>query len=174
MAEIRRVRIISDPSELVPLLQSLSSQTHRKVFDLLSEGWKSEEELRRILRRSPKESLEILGAAGLLESRWGTPAPGKTPSKEYRLPYSHLKANFECTMSEMQDVVKVMGMSSKEVDSKVRAVLRQIRAGNTSIAAICEALKISRAFLRSLSYRTNKFVVRGQRVEIGKEETAHE
>ena len=78
----KRTRIINDPSDLVPLLGTFGSKTHKKVFDNLLVDWLTENELKDKLNLEVEESIKILKKCGLIESKWRMPEPGKTPKKE--------------------------------------------------------------------------------------------
>src|SRR5659263_739803 len=41
----KRIRIINEPSDIVPLLSDFGTESHKKVFDSLQTGWKSDEEI---------------------------------------------------------------------------------------------------------------------------------
>src|SRR5660398_197762 len=45
-----RTRIVNDPADLVPLLQVFKSDSHKRVFSSLLNGWKTENELGEILQ----------------------------------------------------------------------------------------------------------------------------
>src|SRR5665811_749253 len=91
-----RTRIVNDPADLVPLLQVFKSDSHKRVFSSLLNGWKTENELEEILQEDIYNSLEILKKIGLIESKWRMPEPGHTPQIEYHTCYSKLRADFQC------------------------------------------------------------------------------
>ena len=77
----KRTRIINDPSDLVPLLRTFGSDTHKKVFDILLADWYTEDELEKQLSIEVDESLNILKKCGLVESKWRMPEPGNNLKK---------------------------------------------------------------------------------------------
>src|SRR5659263_220370 len=37
----KRIRIVNEPSDIVPLLRAFGTESHKKVFDSLQTGWKT-------------------------------------------------------------------------------------------------------------------------------------
>jgi predicted DNA-binding ArsR family transcriptional regulator len=163
----KRVRVVNDPADLIPILESFGSSSHRKVFDILSSSWKSEEELRQLVGSNDiKESLDILQKGGLLETKWRMPEPGKTPDKEYHSSYSSVRANFQCSLADLGDVVMIMFMDSREVQKIANRISKEIESGNHSLGGLSRALGLNPTFIKGIAHRTSRFVVKGQRVEL--------
>lgn len=162
----KRTRIVNDPADLVPILQSFASEPHRKVFTALAGDWKSEDELKKSVGDNVQKSLQMLRRGGLLESKWRMPEPGKTPDKEYRSSYSAVLANFQCSLDDLGDVVKVMFMTDKELEKIANAAIKEIKAGKKSLNNLCKSLGVSPTFLKGVAHITSRFVVKGQRVDL--------
>lgn len=163
--EAKRTRIINDPSDLVPILQSFGSQRHRKLFELLAGGWKSEEELEKIAGPDFKRSLEVLRRSGLLESKWRPPEDGKAPDREYHSSYATIRANFQCSLEDIADLVQVMLLRDEEVEQLAGKVLEEIGEGPKSLSTLCRDLRMNPTFIKGLAHRSSRFVIKGHRVE---------
>ncbi|MEM3085729.1 MAG: ArsR family transcriptional regulator [Halobacteria archaeon] len=163
--ETRRTRIVNDPSDLVPLLQSFGSQRHRKLFELLASGWKSEEELEKTAGPEFKRSLEVLRRGGLLESKWRPPENGRTPDREYHSSYATIRANFQCSLEDVADLVQVMLLREEEVEQMAAKVLGEIKEGPKSLSTVCRDLGMNPTFIKGLAHRSSRFVIKGHRVE---------
>ncbi len=163
--ESKRTRIVNDPSDLVPILQSFGSQRHRKLFELLATGWKSEGELEKTAGPEFKRSLEVLRRGGLLESKWRPPESGRTPDREYHSSYTTIRANFQCSLEDVADLVQVMLLREEEVEQMAAKVLGEIREGPKSLSTVCQSLKMNPTFLKGLAHRSSRFVIKGHRVE---------
>ncbi|MDY6965745.1 MAG: ArsR family transcriptional regulator [Halobacteriota archaeon] len=162
----KRTRIINDPADLVPLIQTFESKKVKRVFDELSEKWRTEKELGDILGFNVGESLDLLRQGGLLESRWGTPSPGETPDKEYHSSYSRIMSNFQCSFQDFGDIIMIASMDEQEVNEIADVIAREVESGKRSVSNLCRTLDITPAFLKGISGRSHRVVVKGQRVEL--------
>ncbi|MBI4363074.1 MAG: ArsR family transcriptional regulator [Euryarchaeota archaeon] len=167
---LKRTRIVNDPADLVPILQSLGSKNHKQVFDLLLSGWKSEEELQKLMGSEAHRSLEVLRRGGLLESKWRMPQPGTTPDKEYHSSYSAIRANFQCSLEDIADIVMILFMDDEGARHMADQVVKEIESGKKSIAPLCRSLGVNPTFLKGLAHRTSRFMVKGNRVDVLNEE----
>lgn len=81
------IRIVNDPVELVPLLMTFNSPAFKKVYELLSKSWMTEEELQaQVNDESVPVCLQILKKGNLVEEQWRMPKPCEKPLKEFREP----------------------------------------------------------------------------------------
>ena len=72
------IRIVNDPVELVPLLMTFNSPAFKKVYELLSKSWMTEEELQaQVNDESVPLCLQILKKGNLVEEQWRMPKPGE-------------------------------------------------------------------------------------------------
>ncbi len=165
----KRIRIVNDPADLVPLLQTFGSKKHKKVFDELTKGWRTEQELRKNLGIDPKRSLEILKKGGLVESQWRMPEPGKTPDKEHHASFSKLRANFQCDLDELATLISIALSGDEEFKEYVERLEKEVSKGNASLANLCRVLEKEPAFVKGVAKRSKRIVVKGMRFEIAEE-----
>jgi transcriptional regulator, ArsR family len=93
------IRIVNDPVELVPLLMTFNSPSFKKVYELLSKAWMTEEELMaQVGDDSVPVCIQVLKKGNLVEEQWRMPKPGEKPTKEYRGTYNKFRANFQCNL----------------------------------------------------------------------------
>jgi len=166
---LKRTKIINDAADMVPLLMVFNSRLHSQVFDEVSSGWKTKEELDEITGKDVSKSLDALRQGGLIESRWRMPEPGAQPVLEYRTSYSEVRASFQCTMKEMSEII----MIAFSLDEDLRKLAEQIEAevdkGNASLINLARIFDRSPTFLKAVAKRSGRIVVKGQRLEIVKE-----
>jgi len=168
MSMVRRTRIISDPADFVPLLRIFLFAEYRKLLEELSDGWKTEDELRAKLGEDVKEGLHILMRSGLLESRWRMPEPGKKPEREYHTSYSNVIANFQCSLKEFADLVDVAYMDDKQFEYLEKPIMDLISAGRNSLNVVSKTLDLSIVSLKAIVKRSHKMCIRGQKIEMVK------
>ena len=168
---VRRMKIINDPSDLVPILQIFSSNTYKRVYEELSKGWKTIEELRSAVNGDVENALKILKKGGLVETQWRMPKnPGESPIKEYRTTYSIVNANFQCSMKHINELLEVAFMSEDRIEEYTSRIMEELKKGNTSLAHIGRALDLDPVFIKGVAKRSLKLNVKGARVELAREE----
>jgi predicted DNA-binding ArsR family transcriptional regulator len=168
----KRTRIINDPSDLVPLLQAFGSEAHKKVFDELSKGWRTERELSELIhdREAVHRSVELLRKSGLVETKWRMPEAGASPEKEFHSTYSRIQASFGAPMEDLSELIRLTFMSEEELRNVTDKIRGQVTSGNTSLSNLSRELSLSQVFIRGVAKRAEGLTVRGQRVELFEEE----
>lgn len=167
-SSVKRTKIINDPADLVPLLQVFNSKLHSQVFDEITGGWKTEQELEAITGKNVGKSLDALKQGGLIESRWRMPEPGNPPVLEYRTSYSEVRANFQCTMKELSDIIMIAFSMDEDLRKLAEDMEKEVDKGNSSLINLSRIFNKSPMFLKGVAKRTNYIAVKGQRLEIVK------
>ncbi len=162
----KRTRIINEPSDIVPLLRAFGSDNHKKVFDCLQNGWKTEEEIEKDIGFKPYESLDILKKSGFVESKWRMPQPGQMPEKEYHSSYSKVQVNFQCTVEDLSDMIMVTFKSDNEIRNYIDLIEKEVKSGNQSMNGLQRVVDKSIMFIRAVARRSNILLVKGQRIEL--------
>jgi len=160
----KRIRLINDPSDLVPLLRTFGSRTHKSVFDDLSNEWMTKEELE-VNHSDVMTSLIILKKSGLIESRWRMPEPGNTPDKEYHISYSKAQANFQCTIEDLSDLIMMTFKNDDSIYEFIESIENEVKNGNQSMAGLSRALDKNPMYIRGAAKRSLNLSVKGQRIE---------
>ncbi|WP_457549836.1 ArsR family transcriptional regulator [Archaeoglobus sp.] len=168
---MRRVKLINDVVDLVPILHMFSTTTYKNVYSALLDGWFTLSELRERFGEGVEEALKILKSAGMLEVRWRMPKdPAGKPEKEYHVTYTHMNASFYVSLIELNKVLEVIFMPEDEFEEVVRKVIDEIKAGRMSVQHISRDLKLEPIVVRAIAKRSLKLNLKGNIVEIAKEE----
>ena len=157
------IRIINDPVELVPLLITFNNNDYKKVYDLLSRMWMTEEEI--IKELGPEgigDCIDILKKGNLIEEQWRMPEPGNKPVREFRATYSKFRANFQCNFSDFSEILYISGTNDEQVRTLVEQIDKEIDSGNTSINDIARKYNVSPVIIRGLAKRIPHLDVKGQ------------
>lgn len=162
----KRTRIINEPSDIVPLLRAFGSDSYKKVFDCLQDGWKTEKEIEKEVGFKPRESLDVLKKSGFVESKWRMPQPGKTPEKEYHSSYSRIQVNFQCSVEDLSDMIMVTFKSDSELRNYLDVIEREVKSGNQSMNGLQRVVDKSMMFIRAVARRSPILAVKGQRIEM--------
>jgi predicted DNA-binding ArsR family transcriptional regulator len=157
------IRIVNDPVELVPLLMTFNSPSFKKVYELLSKSWMTEDELlAQVKDDSVPVCIQVLKKGNLVEEQWRMPKPGEKPQREYRGTYNKFRANFQCNLQDLTDILYI----SLSNDENLREVVGRIEAemgnGNTSIGDLSRKFGVSPVFIRGLAKRIPELDVKGQ------------
>lgn len=166
----RRTRIINDPSELVPLLQTFKSKEHKQVFNALSSEWMTQSQLNEMLGFDVDESLRILKRCGLLEIQWRMPKPGEKPEKEYHSSYSKVQANFQCSFEDLSEIITLTFTPYEDIKDLIEELEKEVKNGNRSMSSLTRNLNKSPLYVRSLARRSDKLTVMGQRLKMSEED----
>jgi predicted DNA-binding ArsR family transcriptional regulator len=157
------IKILNDPVELVPLLITFNNTHYKKIYELLNKNWLTEDELcSHTDGPVVSECLAILKKGNLIEEQWRMPQPGEKPLKEYRTTYSKFRANFQCSMSDIGDLLHIAISNDANLRTIVDSVEQEIAAGTTSIGDISRKYGISPTFIKGLAKRITNLDVKGQ------------
>lgn len=168
---VKRAKLINDVVELIPIFHLLSTETYKKVYNALLEGWYTTRELEEMIGEGYKDALRILKNAGMLEAKWRMPSdPGGRPEKEYHVSYTHVSANFYISLKDLNKVLDVVFMSDDELEEYVREIVKEIEMGRTSVTYISKDLNLDPLFLRAIAKRSLKLNLKGQIIELAKDE----
>lgn len=157
------VRIVNDPIELVPLVVTFNNPTFKELYELLNKDWLTEDELG--THTSPEmvsDCLAILKKGNLIEEKWRMPKPGNKPAKEYRTTYSRFRANFQCSMTDLGDLLHVAVSTNEHLRQLVDQIEKEITSGNTSINDMARKFNCNTTVIKGLAKRIPQFEVKGQ------------
>lgn len=157
------VRIVNDPIELVPLIVTFNNPKYKELYFLLSRQWLTEEDLCR--HADPEivsECLALLKKGNLIEEQWRMPEKGMKPVKEYRTLYSRFRANFQCSMTDLGELLHLSVSNDEHLRNIADQIQREIAAGNSSINEIARKLGCSPVVVKGLAKRVLQMDVKGQ------------
>jgi len=167
----KRAKLVNDVVELVPVLYIFSTNFYRNVYETLLSEWMTLDELVEKFGEGVEEALKILKNAGMLEMKWRMPSsPSETPKKEYHVSYTHLSANFYVSLKDLNRILDVVFMPDDEFEKMVNDIISEIKAGRMSVPHISRSLGIEGLIIRAAAKRSLKLNVKGQLVELAKEE----
>lgn len=157
------IRIINDPVELVPLLITFNDEKYKQIYELLNHAWMTEAELAAATGADQVDDcITILKKGNLVEEQWRMPAPGQRPEKEFRATYSKFRANFQCGMNELSDLLYLAVSNDESLRTMVEAVEAELANGNVSINDLARKYGVSPVFIRGIAKRSQRMDVKGQ------------
>lgn len=157
------IRIVNDPVEIVPLLVTFNKAEFKKIYDLLNKNWHTEEELcSEVGSDCVAECITILKKGNLVEEKWRMPKPGEKPSKEFKTTYGKFRANFQCSMADLGDLLYLSMANDEGLRVLVDGIEAEVRGGNGSINDLARKFNVSPVFIKGLAKRIPQMDVRGQ------------
>ena len=157
-----RVKVISEPSDLVPLLRAFDSDTKRQVFQELVADWLSRSVVEEKYGEEGLETLGLLEKAHLVETRW---APGPSgPEKAYRSFYTAFHINTSSPVSEIADLLHVAVMSAERFRELEDELIALTTKQGISMRLAQEKLNISSAILKGLIKRSSRLESKGHSI----------
>ncbi len=168
---VRRAKLVNDLVELVPILQLLSTETYRKVYETLLSEWKTLNELKEMFGEKVEEALKILKNAGMLEVKWRMPSePMGRPEKEYHVSYTHISINVYVSLKDLNTILKAVFMAEDEESEIVEKIISEIERGRISVQHISKETGLDQLFIRAIAKKSLDLSLKGQLVELAKNE----
>ncbi len=160
-----RTKIINDPADLVPLLYAFANDKHTEIFKKLRNGQLTEQKLKKEFDEEALHGLELLKSIGLVKSDWTMGQDG--PVKEYTSSYSKFRANFECNL---EDIVEILRLSMSEEDrllgnGEKETFLKACEQEKT-ISEISKETGIKEVLVRAVAKRSNNVFIKGNKVKL--------
>jgi predicted DNA-binding ArsR family transcriptional regulator len=157
------IRIVNDPVELVPLLMTFNDSSFKKVYELLNKSWMTETEIRaHIDSDSVPLCLQVLKKGNLVEEQWRMPKPGSKPEREFRATYNKFRANFQCNLSDLSDILYIALSNDEDLRDVVEKIEGELGRGNSSINDLSRKFGVSPVFIKGLAKRITHMDVKGQ------------
>ena len=157
------IRIVNDPVELVPLLMTFNDPSFKKVYELLNKSWMTEEEIRAHVDADiVPVCIQVLKKGNLVEEQWRMPQPGKKPEREFRATYNKFRANFQCNLSDLSDILYLSLSNDENLRDVVEKIEGELGKGNSSINDLSRKIGVSPIFVKGLAKRIPHMDVKGQ------------
>jgi len=157
------IRIVNDPVELVPLLMTFNDPSFKKVYELLSKSWLTEDEVSsQVDPANVAVCLQILKKGNLVEEQWRMPKRGEKPCKEYRATYNKFRANFQCNLQDLSDILYLSLSKDENLRNLVDQIEEELNGGSSSINDLSRRFGVSPVFIKGLAKRIPYLDVKGQ------------
>lgn len=157
------IRIVNDPVELVPLLMTFNDPAFKKVYELLNKSWMTEEEIQaHVDDEIVPVCIQLLKKGNLVEEQWRMPKPGKKPEREFRATYNKFRANFQCNLADLSDIIYLSLSNDENLRETVERIEEELGKGNSSINDLSRKIGVSPIFVKGLAKRIPHMDVKGQ------------
>ena len=90
------------------------------------------------------------------------PKPGAKPEKEFRATYNKFRANFQCNLSDLSDIIYISLSNDESLRDVVVRIEDELGRGNSSINDLSRKIGVSSVFIKGLAKRIPYMDVKGQ------------
>ena len=161
---MNRIKVINEPSELVPMLRAVDTPVKREVLKEVTLEWKTADEIEKKYGPEGREATVFFEKMKLVETRWLS-TNGQYPEKSYHTNYTSFSINAQWPVYEISDVLAAAMMGEEEYSQVEAKILEQIGKDGKFSGDVAEALGLSSTMLKSLVRRSVKMDYRGHRIE---------
>lgn len=160
---MRRIKVVSEATDLVPLLRALDTETKREVFKEISSQWCPTSYIGRKYGAEGEEALRFFEKTKLVESKFES--VGGAPEKVYHSYYGSFHINVSAGVQEVGEILSVAAMPQPEFDALEDAMLTMVGTEGASARAVTEKLNINLVRLKALLKRSTRLDLRGHLVQ---------
>jgi len=161
---MNRIKVINEPSELVPMLRAVDTKVKREVLKKVTLEWRTAAEIEEEYGPEGKEALTFFEKMKLVETRWQS-IGDSYPEKSYHTYYTSFHINASWPVYEISDVLAVAMMSDEDFQDVEQRVLAEVGSDGRFAGDVAEMLGITSTMLRSLVKRSVLLDYRGHRIE---------
>ncbi|MBO4552312.1 MAG: ArsR family transcriptional regulator [Candidatus Methanomethylophilaceae archaeon] len=166
---MNRIKVINEPSELVPMLRSVDTPVKRDVLKEVTLEWRTAEEIEKKYGPEGKDAIIFFEKMKLVESRWLS-TNGNYPEKSFHTYYTSFHINAQWPVYEISDVLAAAMMSEDEYAEIEKKILDEIGTDGKFSGDVAETLGMTSTMLKSLVRRSVKMDFRGHRIELKRDE----
>ncbi|MCQ2086395.1 MAG: ArsR family transcriptional regulator [archaeon] len=164
-----RIKVVNEPSELIPMLRSVNTAVKRDVLKEVTLEWKTVDEIEKKYGPEGREAILFFEKVKLVESRWIT-VNGSYPEKSFHTYYTSFQINAQWPVYEISDVLAAAMMSEEEYVNIENQILEKIGENGRFPGDIAEELGLTSTMLKSLVRRSVKMDFRGHCIEARSDE----
>ena len=161
---MKRIKVINEPTELVPVMRAMDTEVKRKVFMEVSNRWCTANSIEDLYGKEGRQALNFFEKMKLVETRWES--VDSISEKAYHTYYLSFHINTTVKVQDIAEVLAAVVMPNDEFAALEGKIVEQVQDGGRFAGDISEELGLSQIMLRSLVKRSAKLDYRGHRVEI--------
>jgi len=161
---MKRIKVISEVTDLVPMFHSVDTEIKRRVFQDASKGWLTESEIRERYGEEGMEAIRFFDKMKLVKTQWKTTSGG--PEKAYLSYYTSFQIDTSCPVLEVSDILYVVAQPNEEFKKIENKIIEMVRKGNNFTGTMAKELDVSLTMLKGIIKRSGKLDFRGHVIEL--------
>ena len=170
-AQIHRIKVINDVSDLVPILRAVDSAVKQKLVQRLGESWLTLEDVVKEFGKEGEHALAFFEKLRLIDTRWVAREGRRQPDKSYHFYYSTINISTTSPLGEISEVLAIAMMGLKEYGKLEQRIYDAVGTEGRFFSDVAEELGMSPTRLKGLVKRSEKLEYRGHRIERFQAET---
>jgi len=160
---MNRIKVVSDPAELVPILRSVDTEVKRSIFKELSNTWLTAKQIEEKYGVEGSEALVFFEKVKLVETKWQTGA-SMSPEKAYHAFYSQFHINASAPIQEISDVLFVAMMPEKDYRKIEERIFKTVGDDGKFTGDMADELQVTQTTLKAYVKRSHRLDFRGHRI----------
>jgi len=165
---MNRIKVITDPVELVLIIHTINSNTKKRLFNELSNEWLTETIIKEKYGEEGISTVSLLNKLKLVEVKWQTNQNNQA-EKAYRTYYSAFQINITAPISEMVDIMYITSLSNSKFNEIENKILKIVGNEWKFYTDISKEVGVSPSVIKAVAKRSTKLEVKGHK--IGKSES---
>src|SRR5438128_951092 len=160
---MNRIKVVSEPAELVPILRTVDSPVKREVFREVTAEWRTAKQIEEKFGAEGAEALKFFEKMKLVETKWQTSAQMQ-PEKAYHAFYSSFHINATAPVTEISDVLHAAMMTEEAYAAIEEKIFEMVGTEGKFSGDVADALKVTQTKLKALVKRSPRLDFRGHRI----------
>lgn len=161
---MKRIKVISEVTDLVPMFHSVDTEVKRNVFQDASRNWLSESEIMEKYGEEGMEAIRFFDKMKLVKTQWSTSQKG--PEKAYHSYYTTFQIDTSCPVLEISDILLAVSISDADFKKIENKIISMVKKGNNFAGNISKELDASLTMLKGLIKRSGRLDFRGHVIEL--------
>jgi predicted DNA-binding ArsR family transcriptional regulator len=160
---MRRIKVVSESTDLVPILRAFDSDVKRDLFQKLIDHWMTAAQIEKEFGEAGLHALYLFEKTKLVETRWES-VEGKT-EKAYHSYYTAFHINTSCSVQEITEILSIASMDEARFDKIDQDIAANVGKDGFSARAIAEKFNMPLIRLKSLLKRSSRLEFKGHLVK---------
>ncbi|MCA1814733.1 MAG: ArsR family transcriptional regulator [Halobacteriales archaeon] len=156
---MRRIKVISEPTDLVPLLRALDTEVKREVYKEVAQQWCPTSYIGRKYGAEGERALAFFEKTKLVETKFEH--VGGQPEKVYHSYYGAFHINAQATVQEIGEILGVAAMPDAEFEHIEDEMLALVGTQGAGAREVGEKLDIPLVRLKALLKRSMRLDLKG-------------
>ena len=165
VANIHRIKVVNDVSDLVPILRAVDSPLKQKLVQRLGESWLTLEDVVEEFGKEGEKALAFFEKLRLIDTRWVAREGKRQPEKSYHFYYSTININTTSPLAEISEVLAIATLPAKEYGKLEERIYAAVGTDGRFFSDVAEELGMSPTRLKGIVKRSEKLEYRGHRIE---------
>jgi predicted DNA-binding ArsR family transcriptional regulator len=160
---MRRIKVVSESTDLVPILRAFDTDIKRDVFARLIDAWMTATAVEKEFGDAGLSALHLFEKTKLVETRWES-VDGKT-EKAFHSYYTAFHINTSCSVQEIAEILSIASMEETRFDKIDQELAGVVGKEGFSARAIAEKFNMPLIRLKSLLKRSSRLEFKGHLVK---------